>query len=172
MVRCRRGAREGDREGPLGSASLTVSPSLVRIRSCLLREEQPEGCPGQEWGSLLGPEPDHTSPRGVGTSAWRTPAPASGPTHRISCVDSGCTSMLSPKNTGSIRGLISSAGEFGGRAGGCRENHGHGVTQPFGPVAPAPHGSHEGLPTSSEPQLGLEACSVGSLKRPPPPAAP
>lgn len=39
------------------------------------------GVPGAGAGSLLGPEPDHTSLRGFRTSAWRTLAPASSPTH-------------------------------------------------------------------------------------------
>lgn len=40
----------------------------------------------------------------------RTPSPDSWPTHRISWAGSGSTLMLSPKNTGSRRGLISWAG--------------------------------------------------------------
>ena len=65
----------------------------------------------------LAPHPSHP-----------TPTQPSSPTHRISGVGSGFTSMLSPKNTGSIRGLISRAGVFGGWAGGCGDSQGHRVT--------------------------------------------
>lgn len=164
MARCRPGAREGDREGPLRSASLRIRSPLAKTRSCLLREQPPEGFP--ERGEPTGPTAWPPFPMGGRDQHRPHPHPPSRPTHRISCVGSGCTSMLSPKNTGSIRGLISSAGEFGGRPGGYRESHRHGVTQPFGPVAPAPHWVQEGCPTSFQPWLGLEACFVGSIKKP------
>lgn len=156
----------GDREDPLGSESLSISSSLAKTQPCLLREQHPEGC--LEWGEPAGPRAWPPSPLGGRDQFLPHPYPPSGPTHRISCMGSGCTSMPSPKNTGSIRGLISSAGEFGGRAGGCRESHRHGVMQPFGTVAPALHwaqGPPRILPALAWP---LGACSTGSIRKPTP----
>ena len=128
----------GDREGTLGSQSLRISSSVATYMVL-----PPQGAALRVGGSLLGPQ---AGPRTL-DGTCRAPTPPSSPTHRISCVGSGCTSMLSPKDTGSIRGLISSAGELGGRAGGCGESHRHGVMQPFGTVASAPHWAQGGRPS-------------------------
>lgn len=68
--------------------------------------------------------------QGLG-SALSQPSPHSAHTHRISWAGSGFTSMPSPKNTGNSRGLISSAGGFGGTGRGCGESHRHLVTGPL-----------------------------------------
>lgn len=77
MARCRPGAQERDREGPLGSASLRISSSLAKPRFFLLREQQPEGCPGDGaggracWAHSLAP-----LPHGASGPAPAAPPPA------------------------------------------------------------------------------------------------
>lgn len=93
----------------------TAGPTIQRDQSVIqeglgggawqhqrVRVVEPQtGCP-----ALTGRTP---SPARQGPSE-RTHPPDSWPTHRISCAGSGSTLMLSPKNTGSRRGLISWAG--------------------------------------------------------------
>ena len=111
-------AWDGEVEG-VDSKGRRVSPNHSHASSGSITQK---GCLEQgepaETPSLA-PHPSHPHP---------TPTQPSSPTHRISGVGSGFSSMLSPKNTGSIRGLISRAGVLGGWAGGCGESQGCRVT--------------------------------------------
>lgn len=119
------GAWDGEMEG-VDSKGHRVSPNhshassgSITQKGCLERGDPAET-------PSLAPDPSHPTP--TPPHAYPTPTQPSSPTHRISGVGSGFTSMLSPKNTGSIRGLISRAGVLGGWAGGCGDSQGHRVT--------------------------------------------